>query len=259
MAPEYVGAGEGARSMALLWGRATEPTRGPKRGLELAHVVRAAVELADADGIDAVSMRRVAERLGISTMSLYTYVPGKGELLDLMLDAVYSERLEAPTPRPKGWRSRLEAAAREQWAFHERHPWTLYVATGRAVLGPNELDWYERVMSIVADLDLPPRDAVAIIGSMASYVRGAARDATEAGRAAEATGRSEDEWWYEREPILNEVMTPERFPVLSRIGAEGGFDVPEDTPNYNLQFVLDDFAFGLQRLLDGIEALIARR
>jgi AcrR family transcriptional regulator len=259
MAPEYVGAGEGARSMAMLWGLGQAPTRGPRRGLELDRVVRAAVELADAEGIDAVSMRRVAERLEVGTMSLYTYVPGKGELLDLMLDAVYADRTESPEVTQAGdWRARLEAGAHEQWAFHHAHPWTLYIATGRAVLGPNELTWYERSIAVVADIGLPAREAVAVVGALSMYVRGAARDAAEAERAAQATGRSEEDWWHEREPILTEVWTAERFPVLTRVAAEGGFDVPDDTPNYNLQFILDDFEFGLQRMLDGIAAQVER-
>ena len=90
------------------------------------------------------------------------------------------------------------------------------------------------------------------------FVRGAARDAVEAAGAEAGTGKSEDEWWRERDPILDEVLTPERFPTLMRLGADGGFDVPPDTENYNVRFVLDDFEFGLQRLLDGIESYVGR-
>ena len=85
------------------------------------------------------------------------------------------------------------------------------------------------------------------------FVRGAARDAAEAAGAEAATGKTELEWWTERDAILTEVMTPERFPTLARLAADGGFDVPPDTENYNVRFILDDFEFGLQRLLDGIE------
>jgi AcrR family transcriptional regulator len=257
MAPEYSGRGEGARSMALLWGTHPKASRGPKAALSLEQVVAAAVELADAEGLDAVSMRRVAERLGIATMSIYTYVPGKAELLDLMLDRVNAERDTNLTK--DRWREGLEAMARDQWAMYERHPWTLYVASGRGTLGPNELDAYEAAMRVVAGLGLPARDVVAIVDALSMYVRGAARDAAEAAGAAEATGTSEADWWYEREPILEELMAPDRFPTLTRLGGEGGFDVPDDTPNYNLRFALDDFEFGLQRYLDGVEAFIGGR
>ncbi len=255
MAPEYAGRGDAVRSMELLWGRTAKGgARGPKQGTDLESVVRAAIEIADAEGLKAVSMRRVADRLGLGTMSLYTYVPGKGELLDLMLDTVYGERSPevvgaGPTPR-----AALEALARDQWDFHHRPPWTLYVASSRAVLGPNESDAYEAVLAVAADFGVPARDAIAIVDSLSMYVRGAARDAVEAAAAERVTGMTELEWWTARDEILSEVMTRERYPTLARLDAEGAFAVPPDTENYNLRFIVDDFEFGLQRLLDGIEA-----
>jgi AcrR family transcriptional regulator len=259
MAPEYLGRGEARRSMDLLWGRFLPATRGPKAALELETVILAAIELADADGLDAVSMRRVAERLEMGTMSLYTYVPGKAELLDLMVDTVYGERVDEAAVDPgTGMRERLEGLARDQWAFFQRHPWTLSIASGRSVLGPNEAKSYEHALSAVADLGIPARDAVAIVDAISMFVRGAARDAAEAAGAESATGKTELEWWTERDAILAEVMTPERFPTLGRLAADGGFDVPPDTENYNVRFIVDDFEFGLQRLLDGIDAFVDR-
>jgi len=242
--------------MELLWGQAAPGSRGPKQATDLDAVVRAAIQLADAEGLDAVSMRRVAERLGLGTMTLYTYVPGKGELLDLMLDTVYGERTREPIAPSASPRDRLEALARSQWTFHQRHPWTLYIASGRAVLGPNELDAYEAALAVASDLGVSARDAVAIVDSIGLFVRGVARDAAEAEGAERVTGQSEMEWWTERDAILSAKMTDERYPTLGRLDAEGGFAVPDDTPNYNLRFILDDFEFGLHRLLDGIEAYV---
>ena len=258
MAPEYSGRGDAVRSMELLWGRTAKATRGPKPGLDLESVVRAAIDLADADGLDAVSMRRVAERLGIGTMSLYTYVPGKGELLDLMLDTVYGERRHEQEQRGS-LRERLGAMARDQWEFHHRHPWTLHIASGRAVLGPNELDSYEAALAVVADVGVPARDAVAIVDALSIFVRGAARDSVEAALAERITGRTEEEWWLERDAILTEKMSPDRYPISGRIAQGGGFDVPAGTENYNVQFIADDFAFGLERYLDGVEAFTRKR
>jgi len=243
--------------MELLWGRAARGTRGPKPGTDLESVVRAGIQLADDEGLDAVSMRRVAGRLGIGTMSLYTYVPGKGELLDLMLDTVYAERSGDPSADGVSPRQRLESLARNQWAFHGRHPWTLYIASGRAVLGPNELDAYEAAMSAAIDLGVSARDAVGIVDAISMFVRGAVRDATEAENAEQVTGMTELEWWTERDAILTEKMPDDRYPTLGRIEAEGGFDVPENTENYNVRFIVDDFEFGLQRMLDGIESYVA--
>lgn len=259
MAPEYVGRGDPARSMELLWGRAARGSRGPRQASDLEAVVRAAIELADAEGLDAVSMRRVADRLGMGTMSLYTYVPGKGELLDLMLDTVYGERVTEKLPGGASLRGQLEALSRAQWAFHERHPWTLSIASGRSVLGPNELDSYQSSLAVVADLGLPARDAVAIVDALSQFVRGAARDAAEASSAERVTGVSEEDWWTPRDAILTEEWSTERFAVLDRLARGGGFAVPDDTANYNVRFILDDFEFGLQRLLDGIEAFVGRR
>jgi AcrR family transcriptional regulator len=254
MAPEYLGRGDARRSMDLLWRRFRLATRGPKAALDLETVVRAAIELADAEGLEALSMRRVAERLEMGTMSLYTYVPGKGELLDLMVDTVYGERSDEAIVDPAGGlRARLEALARHQWTFFQRHPWALSIASGRSVLGPNEAESYDQALSVVADLGIPARDAVAIVDAISMFVRAAARDAAEAAGAEAATGQTEQEWWTERDEILTEMMTPERFPALARLAAEGGFNVPPDTENYNVRFIVDDFEFGLQRLLDGIE------
>jgi AcrR family transcriptional regulator len=243
--------------MELLWGRSKPSTRGPKPALDLERVVRAAIDLADAEGLEVLSMRRVAEVLEIGTMSLYTYVPGKGELLDLMVDTVYGEQLDAVAPDPAtGLRGRLEMLTRGQWVFFERHPWTLSVATGRSVLGPNETASYERALAIVADLGLPAREAVAIVDALSLFVRGAARDAAEAAGAEQATGQSEYEWWTEREPMLDEALSQQPYPALTALAAAGGFDVPPDTENYNVQFIVDDFEFGLHRLLDGIEQYV---
>jgi AcrR family transcriptional regulator len=243
--------------MELLWGQPAKRSRGPKPATDLPTIVRAAIELADSGGLEAVSMRRVAERLGLGTMSLYTYVPGKAELLDLMLDTVYGERLGHPVTDAPSRRAALEALARDLWDFHHRHPWTLYIAASRAVLGPNETASYESALSVAAALDVPAREVVAIVDALSMYVRGAARDAVEAATAEGVTGVSEMEWWSERDAILTEKMGADAYPTLARLEAEGAFAVPDDTANYNLRFILDDFEFGLQRLLDGIEASVA--
>ena len=107
MVLEYSGGGDPKRTMALLWGIGKKPTRGPKPGLSVGRIVGAAIEVADAEGLAALSMRRVADRLGIGTMSLYTYVPGKAELIDVMLDTVLGEVAESGDVEP-GWRAGLE-------------------------------------------------------------------------------------------------------------------------------------------------------
>ena len=124
---EYSGRGDPRRSLELLWGTGQESTRGPKPGLAVVDIVASAIELADTDGLAALSMRKVAERLGRSVMTLYTYVPGKAELLDLMLDTTLGE-LPTTYALDHGWRAAVEASARDGWDFYERHPWVLQVS-----------------------------------------------------------------------------------------------------------------------------------
>src|SRR5690606_20875133 len=114
---EYSGKGDPARSLALLWRTSERVSRKGKPDLSVDRIVRAAIEVADTEGLQARSMRRVAERLGVGTMSLYTYVPGNPELLDVMLDTVYGETAR-PEDVPGGWRARLELIARENWALY---------------------------------------------------------------------------------------------------------------------------------------------
>ena len=140
-----------------------------------------------------------------------------------MVDTVYGERSDEAIVDPAGdLRARLEALARHQWSFFQRHPWALSIASGRSVLGPNEAESYDHALSVVADLGIPARDAVAIVDAVSMFVRGAARDAAEAAGAEAATGKTEFEWWTERDEILAEVMTPERFPTLARLAPTAG-------------------------------------
>lgn len=263
---EFPGRGEAKRSLSLLWAQKKQPTRGPKPGIDVESIVSAGIELADAEGLAALSMRRVAERLGVGTMSLYTYVPAKAELLDLMVDAVYGEHVEALQAlegdgRATTWRAKLEAQARAGWEFYLRHPWMLQVASARSVLGPNETMVFELALRAVDGVGLSGREMVAASSLIGTYVRGAVRAAAEAAEAPKATGKTDTEWWTERAPLLEEinVFEPERFPTVVAVGEKGGFDVSGEEHEYMLQFAIDDFEFGLQRVLDGLEAFVARQ
>lgn len=259
---EYAGRGDPRRTLELLWGRAEPPARGPKQALTVGQIVAAAIEVADAEGLGAVSMRKVADRLGHSPMGLYTYVPGKAEVLDLMLDTVQAE-LPTRYPLDDGWRAAAERAAREGWAFYERHPWVLQVSGTRATLGPHELDVYESQLQIFDGLGLPPVEVTRAVGVLSSFVRGAAKTVSDARAAEQATGLSDDEWWNARSPLLDEITADvwnERYPVSSRLSEQQAFDQldrPDDSTPYLVQDALDVFEFGLQRLLDGLEAHIA--
>jgi AcrR family transcriptional regulator len=131
MSDQFVSRGQPERSVALLWRAEPRPGRGPKRGLTIDAIAVRAIELADTEGLAGLSMRRLADALGVRPMTLYTYLPAKAELLDVMLDAVYGEIVSAlkhSTEARSGnhaWRAGLESRARADWALYRRHPWIL--------------------------------------------------------------------------------------------------------------------------------------
>jgi AcrR family transcriptional regulator len=231
-----------ARSLALLWGSSDRPNRGPKPGLNVDLIVRTAIGIADAEGVDALSMRRVAEALGVGTMSLYTYIPAKAELFELMVDAAIGE---SPLPEPDGWRSWLERFARDSLAGYRRHPWLLRVSLTRGLMGPNQTAALETVLRTISGIGLTPGEMMAVVAVVAGYVRGVAQGAAEDARAASSTGITDEQWWADVGPLHDRFIEPARFPTLTEV--------------FHAQDWVDPFEFGLCRLLDGIEALVAAR
>jgi len=215
-------------------------------------IVRAAIDLADAEGMAALSMRRVAEALGVTAMSLYTYVPGKAELVDVMLDTVHGE-VPRPDDVPGGWRARLALIARETWALYRRHPWMLQVVTTRPVLGPNVIAKYEYELRAVDGIGLTDMEMDGVIVLVADYVHGAAHGAVDAAQAEQRTGQSDAAWWAAYQPLLEQVFTADRYPVAARVGRVAG---EAHQGPYHPEYA---FTFGLERVLDGVEALVQAR
>lgn len=248
---EYTGAADRDSTLALLWRRELgEPqrTRGPRQRVSVDRVVDAAIALADESGLEALSMRAVAERLGIGAMSLYTYVESKSQLVDLMVDQVTAE-LPTDVDDAAGWRANLERMARETWSHALRHPWLLYIDTRRAPLGPGITHRYEYQLRCVEGIGLSDLDMDAIIGLVTGFVSGAARAAVDAARRDD--GRTDEEWWKANLPVLTRVMRDEDFPISGRVGTTVGETYGLGDPNVA-------FEFGLARVLDGIEVHIAR-
>ncbi|MYT33714.1 MULTISPECIES: TetR/AcrR family transcriptional regulator [unclassified Streptomyces] len=239
-------AADPGRTVELLWGAKESQA---KTGLNLAAIVSAAIEVADAEGLSALSMRRVAERLGFTPMSLYRHVPGKAELIELMRDAVVGEldttAPDRPDPADVDWRSGMEAWARAHWALHLRHPWIVHTAGSRRLPGPNIMADYDRALRIAEGTGLRASEAVAVVSLVGGFVKTAARQVHEVLSEERESGVSHAQWWRSREDLA-EHMSP--YPALGRLWLAGGFDEPEDP-----------FDFGLARTLDGIELLIQRR
>lgn len=225
------------RAIELLWG-AHEPAR---PGLSLGRIVAAAIEVADADGLGALSMRKVAERFGTTTMSLYRYVPGKAELVELMRDAVYGE---VPLEPADGldWRAGLERWARRAWAIYQRHPWLVHSAGSRRLPGPNIMAGYDHALDVASRGGLAPAQVIAVVNLVGGFVESVARQAGETAELQRRTGISHERWWSERESLFERL---DAYPALGRLWEAGGMDEP-----------LDPFEFGLQRTLDGVQALV---
>jgi AcrR family transcriptional regulator len=252
MATEFIGRGDPGRSIALLWGVAGPGRRGPKPRHSVDEVVQAAIALADAEGLAALSMRRVAEALGVSPMSLYTYVPSKAELMDLMLDRVAAE-VAAPTAADGDWRGQLTRLARQRWALAQRHPWIMQAGMHRPPLGPNVLANVEASLRAIDGLGLTEMEMDQLSALIGDYVRGAVRAALDAREIERQTGMTDEQWWSMNTPLLEGLVDPARYPTAVRIGEaykSGQLPPPDHERN---------FEFGLQRVLDGIAVFIAER
>ena len=251
MNQEYSGGGDPAKSLELLWGLQSKPTRGPKPALTVARIVEVALRVADAEGLAAMSIRRVADELGVGAMTLYRYVPGKNELIDVMLDTVYGE---LPRREMDGdWRAKLDEVARENRQLYLHHPWLLQVATSRPPLGPQVMAKYEYELAAVEGIGLTDIEMDATVALVNGYVHGAVRTAVEARQVIRRSGMTDKEWWLAHVPHLDKIGDTRNFPLASRVGTAVGneFDAPHDSDHA--------FEYGLQRLLDGVSALVQNR
>ncbi|MER7417311.1 TetR/AcrR family transcriptional regulator [Micromonospora peucetia] len=239
-------AGDPDHGIELLW---RDEGTAPRPGLSLDRVVQAAVEVADAEGLEGLSMRKVADRLGFTSMSLYRHVPGRDQLVDLMCDAVQGRTAGDPplddVAPIDGWRGRLAALAREGWELRRRHPWLAEVPGTRRMPGPNGVAHYERLLSAVAGTGLAPTEVIAVVGLVGRFVDAEATRLVEVTRTERRSGVTEQDWWGARDALYARL---DRYPTLSSLWSAGGFDEPEDS-----------FEFGLRTVLDGVEALIQRR
>ncbi|MEU5631576.1 TetR/AcrR family transcriptional regulator [Streptomyces rishiriensis] len=225
----------------LVWERPEPPNRPVPAPLSRERIVRAAIQLADADGLDAVSLRKVATALDVRPMRLYGYIAGKAELLDLMVDAAYAEI----RPDGAGWREVLRSLAEAtRHAAHE-HEWLADLLGGRPQLGPHALASGETVMAALGDIDL---DAVMpVVAAVNAYVIGAVRREIAERRAERATGMDEKRWQAALGPYLERTLATGRFPALSTVVRDAAHLDADHT-----------FRIGLDFLLDGIEARISR-
>ncbi|MEV6339961.1 TetR/AcrR family transcriptional regulator C-terminal domain-containing protein [Nocardia vinacea] len=245
-------AGDPVRTLELLWRVPAASVRGPKQRSSVDAVVAAAIEIADADGIGALTMRAVATKLGLTPMATYTYVPGKAELVDLMLDAVYREMPRADlTGLP--WRDRVTTIAAENRAMLVRHPWVAYLPTTRPPLGPGVAAKYEHELRAFDGLGLDDLELDAAVTYVLGFVTSVARIAIDTERAATESAMSDRQWWERAAPLLAQFFDAERYPLAARVGAVAG-------QAHDSAYSADHaYEFGLVRVLDGLAQLIESR
>ncbi len=255
------GAGDPARTLRLLWrDPAAVPRHGPRQQLTVDRVVAAATALADAEGLERVTMRRVAQHLGVVPMTLYTYVPGKAELLDLMLDAAYQQMPRTDTTS-QPWRQRLTAIAAENRALFETHLWAAAVSTIRPPLGPGQMAKYEHELAALDGLGLDDIQIDAALTHLLAFVQAWARAAADAqatrrerrqGRQGREgrEGMDDEQWWAANAPLLEKVLDPAAYPLAVRVGTAAG------TAHGAAYSPAHAYGFGLQIILDGLAALI---
>ncbi|MFF9642234.1 TetR/AcrR family transcriptional regulator C-terminal domain-containing protein [Kitasatospora aureofaciens] len=221
----------------------------PELGRE--RIVEAAVRVADHEGLAALSMRRVATELGVATMSLYRHVPGKDELLRLMMDRVIGEQPLAAAPAPD-WRTGLEEVSRLQWRIYRSHPWLASTMSfTRPVLAPDAALHTERAISALAGLGLSGEEMAQASVSLAAFTCGLAVHFEREAQAEQDSGMSAEEWMErldaeDRDRLMSD---PERFPMFDALNRGPEIDLGLDAL----------FDFGLARMLDGVGALIAAR
>ncbi|WP_405987764.1 TetR/AcrR family transcriptional regulator [Streptomyces sp. NBC_00986] len=232
------------RSAALFWGGKDRASRGPKPALSVELIVAAAVKIADAEGLQTVSMQRVASELGFTPMSLYRYLPGKADLIDFMIDTAIGEP-PALDEETGGWRPKLERWARELTGVYHRHPWMFELAARPRLMGPNQLNWLEVAVSAFAGTGLTGAEELDAVFTVSGLVQ--SWNYRSSGPEPVEQDTPDDQWGSAVAEIVREHS--DRYPALMAAMSSGAFDPAAG----------DGEEFGLRCVLDGIETLIAGR
>jgi AcrR family transcriptional regulator len=235
---------DGSREHTVIWARPERAAKGPAPSRSRAQIAAAAVELADAEGLEAVSMRRVATALGIGAASLYRYIESKDELYDLMVDHVEGE--DGPPPPLTGdWRADLSALAHRTRGVILRHPWMASLAAGRPTFGPNSLAWAEHSLSAVDGLGLSIDEMLVAGEILQAFVRGYVITELAEQQALQRAGLTTDQWMHALGPYMMSVVERGEHPLLTRVILDA--DTPHAKDRNDLVF-----AAGLERILNGL-------
>jgi AcrR family transcriptional regulator len=223
--------------------------REPDRELTRERIVKAAIALADAEGIAALSMRRIAAELGVATMSLYRHVHGKDDLVEQMIGTVFADAPLPQRPAP-GWRAQLELVAHRSWALFRRHHWLApCVSVTRPQLVPEGMAYTEWTLRAVDGHGLDRATMLHVVLTLIGFVRGVAMNFEPEAYAEQDTGLTNEEWMAAQDRQLRGILASGRFPTLARVAT--GPDIDADLNSL--------FEFGLGQLLDGLAVRIEGR
>ncbi|WP_031025750.1 TetR/AcrR family transcriptional regulator [Streptomyces albus] len=242
--------------VAIAWGLRERPGRGPARGLDVRRIVTAAIAVADAEGLGAVSMSRVATQIGVSTMALYRYVSGKDDLLTLMEDEAVGLPVPGPDPA-EGWRAGMEHWARSYADVMARHRWMVRIPISTPPLSPHSVMWMEQALGYLRHTGLDGEEKLGVLITLNGYVRSHSSlvaDIAEAGWDSEAEPeKAELRYWQ----LLSELTRTGDFPAIRELLGSG--EVQDTSDGTGDETGTAEFDFGLAVILDGVAALVARR
>ncbi|MEU6715074.1 TetR/AcrR family transcriptional regulator [Nonomuraea sp. NPDC046802] len=230
-----------------IWMRPEQPARGPRPSFSRARLTEAAIRIADAEGLDALSMRRVAAEIGSGTMSLYRYVSSKDDLIDLMSDAVAPEFFPPSTDVTGDWRADVRALAVCNRQAMLRHPWLTKSPATRQSAGPNRVRLMEDSLGLVDGLGLSMDAMLNVMGAIAAYVNGFVSAELAEAEARRRTGMDLMQWMASQASFIESLLRTGDYPLFSRMVTEAGRELTDPD---------ERFAFGLDRLLDGIAATL---
>ncbi|MBB6545443.1 TetR/AcrR family transcriptional regulator [Nonomuraea rubra] len=224
-----------------IWMRPERPARGPKPVYSRAQITETAIRIADAEGLEAATMRRIAAEIGAGAMSLYRYVPSRDDLVELMADRVMGE-IDV-TGMPSGdWRADLTRYAGGLRAMWLRHPWISAVQRSLPGFGPSQLLLIERLMGVL-DALVPIDENLGLIAMLNSYVEGSVREEIGSAREIRRSGLSESEWMARSGPYVDQLVKSGSYPIFTKIVMEAR------QPHLSRD---EQFRYGLRRVLDCI-------
>ncbi|WP_415646319.1 TetR/AcrR family transcriptional regulator [Stackebrandtia soli] len=237
-----------------LWRLSAESRLGRPAKLDVDRVVRAAIELADRDGLSGATLPKIAEALGVTKMSLYRHTGSKDELLDLMADLAVG-----PAPLSSAvageWRTGLTDWSLAQAEVFRRHTWLARLPISGPPKGPNQISWLDAALRVLRDTGLGWLAKLAVVGLLGGYVRSASQQANDMAEGRRGTGLDQDQAEREYGRALAKLVDVERFPEAAKLFGAEIFETPVAEPEPSDR----DFRFGLDLILDGVATAIDRR